>query len=229
MVLYAFNCAHCGERVERSYRGSGTRPTLCGNACKVAAYRIRNPAKVQDSRKREREAGPSALLLERMVYRRWSSRVITGYAARISFLRDRINRKAGLASSPCGVCGGSVGYSGNGRRKAYCSATCSALSEVTARNKRTCRATRRARERAADAERFDPIEILRRDGWRCHICGRSTPERLRGTFDDPAPELDHIIPLAAGGNHTRINTACACRKCNRQKGARPLGQLRLAA
>jgi len=86
-----------------------------------------------------------------------------------------------------------------------------------------------ARGRIQGAERFDPLEILARDGWRCHLCGVATPKRLRGTHDDRAPELDHIQPLAQGGQHTRLNTACACRRCNIAKGGKHLGQLRLVA
>lgn len=33
-----------------------------------------------------------------------------------------------------------------------------------------------------------------------------------------APELDHIIPLAKGGPHTKANTARACRGCSLAKG-----------
>lgn len=73
----------------------------------------------------------------------------------------------------------------------------------------------------------DPIKVFERDGWRCHLCKIRTPKRLRGTTDDRAPELDHIIPIAAGGKHTYENTACACRLCNRKKGSKPLGQLLL--
>lgn len=89
--------------------------------------------------------------------------------------------------------------------------------------------TRRARMFRAEYEVFDPIEVLDRDGWRCHLCGIKTPKRLRGTKARNAPELDHIIPLAAGGAHTRLNTACACAHCNRTKSDRPLGQIRLFA
>lgn len=73
----------------------------------------------------------------------------------------------------------------------------------------------------------DPMVVFERDGWRCHLCGIKTPKHLRGTTDDRAPECDHIVPIAAGGSHTYENSACACRKCNRQKGAKPLGQLLL--
>jgi 5-methylcytosine-specific restriction endonuclease McrA len=95
------------------------------------------------------------------------------------------------------------------------------------RNRRIDRQTRKHRERAATVEQFDPLEVLARDGWRCHLCGRRTPEAKRGTYADNAPELDHIIPLAKGGSHSRANTACACRRCNIQKSDRVLGQLSL--
>jgi len=72
------------------------------------------------------------------------------------------------------------------------------------------------------------LEVFERDGWLCQLCGRATPKRLRGTCDRRAPEVDHIIPLCAGGGHTRDNVQCACRECNGKKGAKPLGQLRLS-
>lgn len=100
-------------------------------------------------------------------------------------------------------------------------------SQTFAAVKRAAKARRRALERSPHAERFDPFEIFERDGWRCHLCRCSTPKRLRGSCDPRAPELDHIIPLALDGRHTRANTACCCRKCNGEKGAKPLGQLRL--
>ena len=102
-------------------------------------------------------------------------------------------------------------------------------SEAYKASKRAAKARRRALERGIHAERFDPFDVLNRDGWRCHMCGVSTPKSLRGTYDDRAPELDHIVPLADGGTHTRLNTACSCRRCNGLKGATVKGQLRLGA
>lgn len=93
---------------------------------------------------------------------------------------------------------------------------------------RAAKAFRSAMERAKNGgERFDPLSILARDKWKCQLCGRKTPKEKRGTYDDDAPELDHIVPLALGGMHTRANTQCACRACNSAKGARPVGQLLL--
>jgi len=84
-------------------------------------------------------------------------------------------------------------------------------------HRRVARLKRKARERAAKVESVDPIAVLERDGWTCRICGISTPRSKRGSLDDNAPELDHIIPLAAGGEHSYRNTQCACRRCNREK------------
>ncbi|WP_369598523.1 HNH endonuclease [Sinorhizobium meliloti] len=71
--------------------------------------------------------------------------------------------------------------------------------------------------RAAYVERVDPIKVFDRDKWKCQICGVKTPRKLRGTMDDRAPELDHVMPLSLGGAHSYMNTQCACRKCNREK------------
>lgn len=76
-------------------------------------------------------------------------------------------------------------------------------------------------------EPIDALKIFNRDGWRCHLCKRKTPKKLRGTIEDRAPELDHIVPLSRGGSHMVDNVACACRKCNIAKSDRIIGQLRL--
>lgn len=76
---------------------------------------------------------------------------------------------------------------------------------------------------------INPVEIFERDGWRCQLCGRVTPSRLRGSTDPSAPELDHIVPLGTrrGLGHVRENVQCACRACNSKKGMAIRGQMRL--
>lgn len=111
---------------------------------------------------------------------------------------------------------------GNKHRN-YCSDKCGKK-----HGRRINKAIREAREKGSTrSERFDPITILERDHWRCQICGIKTPAKLRGTIKDNAPEVDHIVPLALGGDHTMINTQCLCRRCNQIKGASVKGQLRL--
>lgn len=124
----------------------------------------------------------------------------------------------------CSGCGD--GLSGHNLKQRLCSG-CAELRRQS--SKRIYRGARKAAVRAATMEAFDPFEVLERDCWHCYMCGCATPKVLRGTYADNAPELDHIIPIASGGEHSRRNTACSCRKCNNAKSDKPLGQLRLTA
>ncbi len=77
------------------------------------------------------------------------------------------------------------------------------------------KAKRKALIRGASiAEPINPDSILERDKYCCYICG------IRGTYEDKAPEVDHIIPLSKGGLHVESNLRCACRKCNGLKSDR---------
>lgn len=108
---------------------------------------------------------------------------------------------------------------------------CTECKKVSIReHKRLSRGNNAKRAKRAGAAHgyFNEVKVLERDGWRCRLCGVSTPKKLRGTTDLRAPELDHIIPIAAGGGHIKDNVQCACRRCNGLKGSKPLGQLLLA-
>lgn len=89
------------------------------------------------------------------------------------------------------------------------------------------RKARKVRKRGVTVEAVNPLRVLERDRWTCQLCGVSAPKRLRGSYDDRAPEVDHIIPLARGGEHSYRNTQCACRRCNLAKSSQPMGQMRL--
>lgn len=104
-----------------------------------------------------------------------------------------------------------------------CSDNCVKEKERTI--KRIEKGKRRAIERGLESDNIDPIKIFERDKWTCHICNKKTDKNKRGTYEDKAPELDHIISLAEGGTHTFGNVACSCRKCNGDKGSKSLGQL----
>lgn len=122
----------------------------------------------------------------------------------------------------CKGCGNPFVPEYGNKRSIFCSDICL---------KRIAHDRRKAKAKAADNgvyyEYINPINVFKRDGWRCQLCGRKLTPKHRGTFRDDAPELDHIIPWARGGEHSYRNTQCACRKCNNKKGARELGQLRL--
>lgn len=52
-------------------------------------------------------------------------------------------------------------------------------------------------------------EILRRDGHTCRYCGASAP--------DVELTVDHVVPVALGGNDEPSNLTTACRDCNAGK------------
>lgn len=125
---------------------------------------------------------------------------------------------------PCKECGEKFSTSYGDKRTVFCSIDCS---KRNARRKQRKKA--RARLRSVAVEIVDPIAVFERDKWRCQLCGVKTPRKLRGTIDDRAPELDHIMPLALGGAHSYLNTQCACRKCNGAKSDTPPQQPSLFA
>ncbi len=104
----------------------------------------------------------------------------------------------------------------------YCGAPC-----ATRAKRRVAHKKERARLRLATVESVNPTIVFNRDRWRCQLCGTPTPRRLRGSTTTNAPELDHIVPLSRGGEHSYRNTQCLCRACNASKGATTKGQLRL--
>lgn len=80
----------------------------------------------------------------------------------------------------------------------------------------------RARRYGGAFQSFSVLSVLDRDGWKCRACGIDTPKGERGKFSPNAPELDHAIPLARGGDHTPENTQCLCRSCNSAKADRTM-------
>lgn len=207
------SCRQCGVPTLRMY---------CGNACTIAAYRISSPDKAVACRKREAE--------RRRTADSFRVRVVVRMNMPMPVVAEMPQPRR------CPDCADILPP--RQHRCDPCRIAKTKEAKLKARRLRSRSPSRRAdkarrkamlRGKIEGAEKFDPIGILIRDGWRCHLCGVSTPQRLRGTFNDCAPELDHIIPLASGGQHTRRNTACACRRCNIAKGAKTRGQLRLFA
>ena len=82
----------------------------------------------------------------------------------------------------------------------------------------TCTTNRRIREKRLFLERVSRRKVYERDAGRCHICGKKAPKTWH---------LDHLIPLAAGGEHSYKNVAVSCPKCNRKKHTKRCAQLRL--
>lgn len=72
---------------------------------------------------------------------------------------------------------------------------------------------RRARKRGVFVEEVDRNVVLARYSGLCGICGDAVdPERF---------DVDHIIPLLVGGQHSYANTQPAHPSCNYRKPRRP--------
>lgn len=81
-------------------------------------------------------------------------------------------------------------------------------------------AIRRARIKSVAIGHVSYREILKRDGYNCHICG--------GRVAKKDLSFDHLIPISRGGSHTQKNIAVAHLVCNLKRGAGRLpAQLRL--
>ena len=75
----------------------------------------------------------------------------------------------------------------------------------------------RALKQNATIEDFNPFEIFERDKYICQSCGCKTRPDYKNYYHPRYPNLDHIIPLSKGGEHSRRNTQCLCRQCNIEK------------
>lgn len=64
------------------------------------------------------------------------------------------------------------------------------------------------RDIMSDSLRYD---VLKRDNYRCRICGASAIE------DGVKLEVDHIVPVSKGGLTVKSNLQTLCERCNRGK------------
>lgn len=103
----------------------------------------------------------------------------------------------------------------------YCSARCKFKAWKIAEPEHAMVSHRNRYERLFIAERepYDRTEIFNRDGWRCQLCGKKVNPELRHPHKMSA-SIDHIVPIALGGNDTPANVQLAHLGCNVRKGMR---------
>lgn len=132
---------------------------------------------------------------------------------------DRANRGKGLwTAGTCRYCGTGIG----GRRQA-CD-DCKRKNQAVAR--RRLKRRRAARKRGVAHECYSLAEIALRDSERCGLCGRKVDMR-KAVPHPKSPTIDHILPLAAGGDDTRANVQLAHFECNWRKSDGGQQQLRV--
>jgi 5-methylcytosine-specific restriction endonuclease McrA len=220
--VVSLECVVCGARFDFKKKSRGRYPRVCSDPCRAKQALLRSAA---------REAG------DRHPYRRSSTARPTIAVAcehcgtmvpRVSNGKNRFCStacqqawhvaKARLHECKCPTCG--QAFLQAIPRQRYCSDRCRRKLDWSERS-------HRRRSIVALGEPVSPELVFKRDGWRCQLCGQATPKRLRGSTDPRAPELDHIVPLSKGGEHSYLNAQCSCRACNLSKGSTIKGQLLL--
>lgn len=149
--------------------------------------------------------------------RKWCSercRVKTYYQSNLE-ARRKASRDAHTPAPPvkwCALCAGPIRNRPDSR---YCIATIECR-RAAARDRASLR---RARMAGVTHERFKSVEVYDRDGWVCQLCDEPVDQAARHP-DPMSASLDHIIPIARGGSHTRANTQLAHLMCNILKGTK---------
>ena len=133
----------------------------------------------------------------------------------------RCARKARTITPACGTDAGYRAHRRNGEES--CEPCRKAAREARLTRNRDGQRTASRRRRLRHQTSWDGVsdeEILDRDNWMCWICKR----RIGKTLKYPHPRsasIDHLIPLALGGDDTAFNKKAAHLRCNitRQTGA----------
>jgi 5-methylcytosine-specific restriction endonuclease McrA len=216
-------CGQCGKaiKIRRICNACHLKEYKKAHPERVARYRALESAKAKLTTRQQRPCLDCHIEFVTSPAKRCSSCV----KARVKYKTFIRNSKLHQAPArACKECGLMFTPAYGVKRRTYCSDGC--CSRAT---KRTARLKGKAKKRSLTIESVNPFKVFERDGWRCHLCGCKTPKEKRGTYHPKAPELDHIVPLSKGGEHSYRNTACACRACNAAKSDRIIGQPSLLA
>lgn len=185
-------CRKCGEVFKASYQPIRRRGSIVCPVCNEAERAERDELK-----RLEREAA----VIEKMMI---------NYRERISKEKAKAKAEAKKIHA-CPICGKPT------TRRGCCSERC----QKTFAN-RTKDQQRRAKLRDAlvDSD-IQLMELYRRDGGVCYLCGGACDfsdcvTSTNGAFiaGNLYPSIDHVIPLAAGGKHSWDNVRLAHRICN---------------
>lgn len=216
-------CVGCGVQFSRQ-RWCGDALKYCSRDCRFAHLRRQREDKIR-ARLDQRETCGRCLSPKNRPGRLCSKCLSTAEANRKALAREEYHRKNPPKQKACIECGSAFARIGLGNHK-FCSLKCREVRRRSTR--RIARLQRKALKRGASiGEYVNPFKVFTRDGWRCQLCQRRTPKRLRGCQQPLSPELDHIVPLSKGGEHSYRNVQLLCRQCNAAKRDSTIGQLRL--
>lgn len=221
LTKIAHQCAHCHNQF---FPKRTDRLTFCSRECAFACKAARRRSTAGKAKAfylpKVQTARPCIICGSEFMAFGGRARYCTPKCREIAAERRRAPHR--LLPRICRECGASFKPAYGNKARTYCSDECGKRA-----GKRPARIARKARQRLVTVEAVNPMKVFERDDWRCQLCGVTTPRKLRGQLVDRAPELDHIIPLSRGGEHSYRNTQCACRRCNAAKSDGAGGQMRL--
>jgi 5-methylcytosine-specific restriction endonuclease McrA len=219
-------CSKC--QIEKPVSEFGKKKDGLQSLCKIcdkkraAEYRKANPEKVKASKKRYSMANLDKISLKNKIYYEEHYEAFKKYRKsyyqnnRDNFLE---NAKKYANENPEKIAK---------RMREYRQTENGKIAEAKGRNKyrKTEKGKitrlkdaqrRRAAKYNANIEDFSHIEIFERDNYICQICKCKTNLKYKNRFHPKRSELDHIVPLSRGGDHSPKNVQCLCHKCNASK------------
>jgi hypothetical protein len=206
-------CEICGNTYRKTYSKQRTCGRACGWALRIREGKVPEPRPMQPTPPKTcAECGQS--------YREGGHRYCSPPCSLAAQRRRDLLRygKTPEDVDRCGGCNEPVPL----RRKRCDDCKAQAAREAKRRKRRA----EKARRRGVIHERYTLAEIARRDRSTCKLCGK----RVAMTKSVPhpkAPTIDHILPIAAGGQDVRANVQLAHFECNWKKSDGGTQQLAL--
>jgi len=188
-------CEGCGEQLKPQRRRGGPPRRWCSDRCRLKAYRAEHEPVSPHAPRRSISYATCKYCASLYVVRRAKA------PKRPACDRIECRRAENAERNRLGK------YSTASRRRRGRPAST-----------RAADARRRFRLEQVVVEAFTSEVIFERDGWRCGICTKKVDRRLSWPHPGSAT-VDHIIPVAELGPHTRANVRCAHLSCNSSRRA----------
>lgn len=199
-------CRQCGEKVH--YKGIGTIPIFCGNKCKQKFHNTKN----RRARGGLRPTNPKNCEfcgISFMPKKRDAKYCPDNWCSQKAYkLRKSLNQALPKTFDvSCDGCG--TKFTAKKPDARWCSKTCA---------NRHWGNVRARQARVRDAGSYADRDVFIRDNWVCHLCGELIDAQLSRT-DPMGATIDHVVPLAHGGDDSLENVRAAHFSCNVRKGS----------
>lgn len=212
-------CVNCGVLVVKSPGKPGPISKYCSQRCKSAWHAAHGKGRARIESSRERRASAALSVPDReckrcgettprnkktLLPREFCSKACADYYT---------SRKRAESQPPCIVDGCDRPRQG----RDMCSSHYSRWwNDRNPRRKQLLRQDYGDRLESRVVDEIPREEVFARDNWTCHLCGGAIPHDAKWP-DVLSGQVDHIVPLAKGGDHSWSNVAAAHFGCNAGK------------